>query len=184
MYAAWRREAAKNITNAAFNRRRCCARSRAAATHAGDLRFGTRADVSHRRLRFLRRCSALWPSSALTKPDLSVVRARRSRVVSIAAKKLTTRRFLRSKSCSDVDDYCLRQSKWDDFNTRLNEQRRIFASVREEHAELASRVDAARRELVDLQHEIPAKRWFFSPFHSSLRLLFCRKRASGARAQS
>ncbi|KAI6183357.1 Exostosin-like 3 [Aphelenchoides bicaudatus] len=58
----------------------------------------------------------------------------------------------------DVDEFCLKQNKWGGLKERLAEQRRIFASVREEHIEIVQRLDESRNELEDLERKIPLKK--------------------------
>jgi predicted nuclease with TOPRIM domain len=58
------------------------------------------------------------------------------------------------------DDICLKQNKWSGLQERLAEQKRIFASVREEHIEIVEKLDESRHQLEDLQQSIPLKSEF------------------------
>lgn len=60
----------------------------------------------------------------------------------------------------NIDDLCLQQNKWGGFRERLAEQKRIFASVREEHIEIIEKLDESRHQLEDLQRSIPLKSEF------------------------
>ncbi|KAI6242168.1 Exostosin-like 3 [Aphelenchoides fujianensis] len=59
--------------------------------------------------------------------------------------------------CNDVDDYCLKRNKWGGFEDRLAEQRRIFASVREEHLEVLRKFEETSHEFAKLMQLIPQK---------------------------
>lgn len=71
--------------------------------------------------------------------------------------KLVQLHYIKRSLFRDVDDFCLKQNKWGGFKERLAEQRRIFASVREEHVEIVHRLDESREELEDLERRISFK---------------------------
>ncbi|KAI6232704.1 Exostosin-like 3 [Aphelenchoides fujianensis] len=63
----------------------------------------------------------------------------------------------RNWSGVDVDDYCLKRNKWGGFDDRVAEQRRIFASVREEHLEVLRKFEETSHEFAKLMQLIPQK---------------------------
>jgi hypothetical protein len=58
---------------------------------------------------------------------------------------------------ADIDEACEKPWKWGGAQARLEEQRRIFRSVRKEHLELTEKLAESTRELEAIKKEIPRK---------------------------